>query len=117
MNATEILAGKGYLVRITERRRHNPHIGLSRCETRRGDVVDAVYLARITWAEQRDGFVYFGIVPLEGQDRGSFGAERFYDAGPKPFGCQSVELVSTRPAPPERHWYPRPGDRGYDLMC
>lgn len=32
------------------------------------------------------------------------------------FGNQSAEVVASV-RPPVPHWYPQPGDRGYDLMC
>jgi len=61
-----------------------------------------------------------GVVSCEGlwggefPPTGQFGF-RLEEVGQKKFGIQKIEKIGFKPS--ASHWYPKPGDRGYDLMC
>ncbi len=97
----------GNIHRITKRVKHN------------GELVTHVFEAVITGAEQRPGVesTYFSYTPcgLNAHLHGAFGEAWLYPV-PKPYGVQHVEDTG-RKLPQASHWYPNPGDRGYDLMC
>ena len=46
--------------------------------------------------------------------QGAFDPEKI---GKKPFGTISICVIDSIPPSRYSHWSPRPGDRGYDLMC
>lgn len=78
---------------------------------------DREFRAIVTGIEAREGGIYFGW-RSDDPRAGSFGAAWRYDNGPKEYGI--VAILDLGEAPPPRRlpsWSPRPGDRGYDLMC
>lgn len=62
------------------------------------------------------GLVTFGDYYLEGylpSGQGAFDPQKINE---RPFGLIKVEVIGNKSLPWENRWYPRPGDRGYDLM-
>jgi hypothetical protein len=104
MKAIDIKFGNIY--RITERTKHPTF-------SKDGQPAVITFDARINWAEDREGFLYFGYTPC-GEDSWKYGA--WGNAGlyeePKPFGVQKIEDTGRR-----YHltfWTPKPGDPHYD---
>ena len=66
-------------------------------------------------------FHYVGYEPTE-IGGGLFGYTRIYLDGPRKYGVQNVEVLAHDRMTKGEIWnrcrrYPKPGDRGYDLMC
>jgi len=75
------------------------------------------YDVDVTSVENRGDYLYFSYVPLS-DNNGKFGYDRWYHDGAHQYGI--IEMEDLGPTPktaPTPWWYPRPGDRGYDLMC
>lgn len=82
---------------------------------------DTQFEAIVTSIEPRDGFLYVGYEPT-GNNAGLFGYTRIYLDGPRPYGVQSVEVLAHHKLTKgeiwsQNRWYPKPGNRAYDLMC
>lgn len=72
------------------------------------------YDVEVNWVEPRGTEeIYFGYTPLN-SNYGHWGCTTWRST-PRQFGLQNVEFIKVK-GPVPQPWYPRPGDRGYDLM-